>query len=146
VDWIVQRRNWSQYASGRRKNAPPARKAGTARAVSADDPIFPILRSERKRISYIKVGEKTLDSEYTYLIISFMLFKQRAFPRASNQANSFVPMPLQPLGISCLSFCNIFSLFSITCGLFLQNAGGVGSVTPLEERGLCGPGADHYLI
>jgi hypothetical protein len=56
-----------------------------------------------------------------------MLPRQIILPSPLNSANSFVPMLLQPLELSCLSFCSILPLFSMVYGLFLQNTGGGGT-------------------
>jgi hypothetical protein len=38
--------------------------------------------------------------------------------------NSLLPVQLQPLEVSCLSFCNALPFFSTACSLFVQNTGG----------------------
>jgi len=48
--------------------------------------------------------------------------------------NTSILNGLPPLGFSCLSFSSSLSLFSATCGLFLQNTGGWG--TPPRFRRL----------
>jgi len=72
-----------------------------------------------------------------------MLARRVTLPHPPNQANSFVPMLLQPLKVSCLSFCSTLPLFSITCSLFLQNTRGGGCALPTTHssrptfRSLC---------
>jgi hypothetical protein len=57
------------------------------------------------------------------------------FERLPSRTNLIGPLPkpdlnsrplnrLRPLKVSCLSFCNLYPLFSVACSLFSQNAGG----------------------
>jgi hypothetical protein len=55
-----------------------------------------------------------------------MLARQIILPRHSPGLNSFAPILLPPLEISCLSFCSAFPLFSTACSLFFQNTRGGG--------------------
>jgi hypothetical protein len=45
----------------------------------------------------------------------------------SLRSNACVSMCLQPLELSCLSFCNNLPLFSVAYSLFCQNTGGAGT-------------------
>jgi len=60
------------------------------------------------------------------MITSGMLARQIILPRHSPGLNSFAPILLPPLEISCLSFFSAFPLFSTACSLFFQNTRGGG--------------------
>jgi hypothetical protein len=73
------------------------------------------------------------------MITSPMLARQITLLTHPLQTNSFTSMCLQPLELSCLSFCDALPLFSIACSLFLQNTGGGGRfrcTATLEPSGL----------
>jgi hypothetical protein len=97
----------------------------------APDPPHPVarrlgLRTNHKLTIYQGWIKKSLDNQYTYMITCVMLARQITFRHSPNQANSFVPMLLRPLEVSCLSFCCTLPLFSIACSLFFQNTRGGG--------------------
>src|SRR6266404_6233916 len=90
--------------------------------------------------------EKSLDNPYTYVITSAMLARQVTLPRRIHSANSFVRMPLPPLGFSCLSFTSSRRLFSIACSLFVQNRGvGMPLSTPSRRRVPINSFASYYI-
>jgi len=60
------------------------------------------------------------------MVISVMLARQITLPPYSAQRNSLASILLQPLELSCLSFCKSLPLFSIACSLFSQNTRGAG--------------------
>src|SRR5258706_11065064 len=68
------------------------------------------------------------------MISSFMLPRQTILPRPFHPANSFAPILLQTLEVSCASFREPRPLFSIVCRLFCQNAGGGGYANTSEPR------------
>ena len=90
--------------------------------------------------------EKSLDNPYTYVITSAMLARQVTLPRRIHSANSFVRMPLPPLGFSCLSFTSSRRLFSIACSLFVQNRGvGIPLSAPSRRRAPINSFASYYI-
>src|SRR6266446_7327152 len=78
--------------------------------------------------------QKSLDNQYTNMISSVMLPRQTTLSRPFHPANSFAPILLQTLEVSCPSFCEPRPVFSIVCRLFLQNAGGGGYANTSEPR------------
>src|SRR5260370_18638365 len=58
------------------------------------------------------------------MITSVVLARQITFPHLPDRANSFPLRLLQPLELSCLSFCKGLPLFSTACRLFCKNTGG----------------------
>ena len=73
--------------------------------------------------------QKSLDNQYTNMISSFMLPRQTILPRPFHPANSFAPILLQTLEVSCASFREPRPVFSITCRLFCKIPGGGGTST-----------------
>ncbi len=80
------------------------------------------------------------------MITSAMLARQVTLPRRIHSANSFVRMPLPPLGFSCLSFASSRRLFSMACSLFVQKRGvGMPLSTPSRRRVPINSFASYYI-
>src|SRR5258708_136252 len=73
--------------------------------------------------------QKSLDNQYTNMISSVMLPRQITLSRPFHPANSFAPILLQTLEVSCASFGERRPVFSITCRLFCKIPGGGGTST-----------------
>src|SRR5260221_10512942 len=78
--------------------------------------------------------QKSLDSRYTHVILSLMLPRQTTLSRPFHPANSFAPILLQTLEVSCASFREPRPVFSITCRLFCKIPGGGGYTNTSEPR------------
>src|SRR5258708_29160221 len=73
--------------------------------------------------------QKSLDNQYTNMISSVMFPRQTTLSRPFHPANSFAPILLQTLEVSCASFREPRPVFSIVCRLFCKMPGVGGTPT-----------------